>query len=709
MLTLLAVSGFAQAPGAINGDAFLAQVTAGVYPPFNTGGGYFLFVPANSGNSYHIVGVYITTGGCSGTYTYTPASSTNATLIFNSTCAGLVNVNASFTSATTGSYKQTAISYPGAFETGNFTTIATSNSVSSVAGKTFALTITDGYAPFQANGSYLLFIAASGTSYTTSLGSSGTCAFSLVNRSTGQLQVNDSFTGSSTYYFGFTDSSSGGFANTQLPAADNGFQVGNFAIIANPVPSINLQPQPQTVQQGQPAAFSVTTSGTPPMSYQWRFNGTNLSGAKTNFYTISSAQPSNAGSYTVVITNIAGAVTSAPALLTVLPNIAPSITVQPLSQSTTQGLSAAFSVMAGGTAPLAYLWRCNGTNLAAGNAAICPFASAQPSNAGVYTVVITNVAGAVTSTPAWLTVTPIANTGLNGVLSLVGGGYLTVPNATDLQNSNQITIEAWIYPANSNAMWLSKGDGSDCCSDRSFDWHFFGNEMDIAMFWSNNVVVDFVMPMPALSNWIHLAAVYSSKPGLYQIYTNGVLARATTTNAAGLPLAGLSLRQSTRPLTIGQDPYWYTADAVGCMDEVRIWNTARTAQQIRQNMACKLTGVESNLIAYWNFDDGTATDQTKNGHNGTLAGTANVVPLSAYDAVHAGCIRLHFSSVGLTADYLPSIFVTGPTGVNVRVDTSTNLLLWTPLITLPNRYGTIQFIDPDAPTIPRRFYRAVSP
>ena len=64
--------------------------------------------------------------------------------------------------------------------------------------------------------------------------------------------------------------------------------------------------------------------GSPPLSYQWRVNGTNLvngvrlSGAITNLLAITNVQLSDAGAYTVVVTNVYGAVTSAPAVLTVL-------------------------------------------------------------------------------------------------------------------------------------------------------------------------------------------------------------------------------------------------------------------------------------------------------------------------------------------------------------------------------------------------------
>ena len=66
---------------------------------------------------------------------------------------------------------------------------------------------------------------------------------------------------------------------------------------------IVVQPQNQTANQGQNAAFSVTATGSAPLSYQWRFNSTSLSGATASTYTVTNAQPTNAGSYSVVVTN----------------------------------------------------------------------------------------------------------------------------------------------------------------------------------------------------------------------------------------------------------------------------------------------------------------------------------------------------------------------------------------------------------------------
>ena len=93
-------------------------------------------------------------------------------------------------------------------------------------------------------------------------------------------------------------------------------------------PVITTQPQSISVSQGNTATFSVTATGTPAPTYQWRKNGTNISGATAATYSITNVQPSHAGTYSVVVTNTAGSVTSNNATLTVTqPNTAPVATI----------------------------------------------------------------------------------------------------------------------------------------------------------------------------------------------------------------------------------------------------------------------------------------------------------------------------------------------------------------------------------------------
>jgi hypothetical protein len=184
-------------------------------------------------------------------------------------------------------------------------------------------------------------------------------------------------------------------------------------------PAITTPPSDQTAVVGSSASFSVTATGTAPLSYQWAFEGTNLAGATANPLLLTGVQLSQAGSYAVMVTNVAGSVTSAPAKLNVY--VLPYITAQPASQSVIVGSNVTFSVTAAGTPPLSYQWRLNGNSLPAATSSSYAVTNAQMANAGAYDVIVTNDYGSTNSQPATLTlVGPFAIsgtiTGLSGVL-----------------------------------------------------------------------------------------------------------------------------------------------------------------------------------------------------------------------------------------------------------------------------------------------------
>ncbi len=187
------------------------------------------------------------------------------------------------------------------------------------------------------------------------------------------------------------------------------FVVTRARIVA---PSITAQPQSVAVTAGQTASFSVTATGTAPLAYQWRRNGADIAGATSSTYTTPATTLADNGTpFTVVVSNAAGSVTSSAATLTVqAAAVGPSITAQPQSVSVTEGQTASFSVTATGTAPLAYQWRRNGTNIAgATSSTYTTPATTLADNGTQFSVVISNVAGSVTSSAATLTVTPASS------------------------------------------------------------------------------------------------------------------------------------------------------------------------------------------------------------------------------------------------------------------------------------------------------------
>jgi len=169
-------------------------------------------------------------------------------------------------------------------------------------------------------------------------------------------------------------------------------------------PLIVVQPQNQSVVVGNGATFTVTAQGVLPLTYQWRFNGANISGATLSRYTKAAVQPADAGTYSVVVANAYGSIVSSGATLTVL--LPPSITTQPSSQAAYQDGVVSFNVAATGTAPLTYQWRFNGANISGATLSSYTKSNVQPADAGSYSVVVANAYGNTTSANALLTVIP---------------------------------------------------------------------------------------------------------------------------------------------------------------------------------------------------------------------------------------------------------------------------------------------------------------
>jgi pectate lyase len=172
-------------------------------------------------------------------------------------------------------------------------------------------------------------------------------------------------------------------------------------------PSIESDPEDQTALVGQDATFNVLASGTLPLGYQWYYNTNSvLTNATGSTLILTNVQLSDSGGYSVVATNSYGSVTSAVAQLTVNVPVVPSITTQPQDQTNIlPGATATFNVIASGSDPLNYQWYYN-TNSVITNAtdSTLTLNNVQAANAGSYSVTVSNIAGGVVSSNAFLTV-----------------------------------------------------------------------------------------------------------------------------------------------------------------------------------------------------------------------------------------------------------------------------------------------------------------
>lgn len=256
-----------------------------------------------------------------------------------------------------------------------------------------------------------------------------------------------------------------------------------------------------------------------------------------------------------------------------------------------------------------------------------------------------------------LTLVPFAAAAqTNRVLSLDGTGYMTAPHSPLLQPQNEITIEAWIYPraspGNNSPHFVNKGDGASGGSSRAYEVGWspeLGFEFQVFLGSSTYAVLH--VPWPS-NRWVHVAVTYNSAARLVQFFTNGVVASSSVNNAAGNPLTGEFIRQTTLPLEFGRISQVGGTAARGYMDEIRIWNKARSAAEIQATLNSKLTGTEANLVGYWNFDDGTASDRTASGLNGSfINGATTVVEYFNAPVEIALAVEISFPTGAATTSY----------------------------------------------------------
>jgi hypothetical protein len=182
------------------------------------------------------------------------------------------------------------------------------------------------------------------------------------------------------------------------------------------------------------------------LSYQWQLDDTNISGATNATLTLSDVQANNAGSYSVIVSNLVGAVTSSNAVLVV--DIPPAISVQPQSREVVQGSNVIFAITATGTPPLSIQWSLNGSALAGATNAALSLANVQSTNAGTYVATVSSLFGMAISSNATLTVDLLPQifsqpqsqnlvVGTNVTLSVNAGG-------TSLPSVSSGTLQLWL-------------------------------------------------------------------------------------------------------------------------------------------------------------------------------------------------------------------------------------------------------------------------
>ena len=450
-----------------NGSAISGATSASYTTPATTisdNGALFMATVSNSAGS-------IITNTATLTVTVPPAITTQP-----SSQAVNAGQTATFTVAASGaptlSYQwlKNGAAISGATST-SYTTPAT---VGSDNGALFTVTVTNASGNVTSNAATLTVnvppsITAQPANQTVNVGQTATFAVTATGTATLTYQWKKngaaiSGATSASYTTPATASSDSGASFTVTVTNGFGNVTSNAATLTvNIPPTITAQPGNQTVAVGQTATFTVAATGSGTLTYQWKKNGTAVSGATSASYTTpATAGSDNGASFTVTITGNSGNITSNAATLTV--NAPPSIASQPTSQTVNAGQTATFAVTASGTATLTYQWSKNGSAIGgATSASYTTPATASADNGAQFTVTVSNAAGNVTSSSATLTV----NTGtfiLNASTSSLSFSSVTIGSNsilgvtfTNAGNANVTIAGVSISGAGYNASGVSSG------------------------------------------------------------------------------------------------------------------------------------------------------------------------------------------------------------------------------------------------------------
>lgn len=217
--------------------------------------------------------------------------------------------------------------------------------------------------------------------------------------------------------------------------------------------------------------------------------------------------------------------------------------------------------------------------------------------------------------------------GINGMTYDTGNDFVVVPDSNSLDLTTGLTIEAWIKPDIYRGLQtiVSKwrGNAPNSYIFKAYDdWRTTGELYFVTEGTSPNFVqyVYGNTDIP-INSWTHVAATFDTTNGT-RLFVNGIQ-DSIFSNTGTLNINDIALTIGCVYGSAGIPTQIFN----GLIDEVRIWDYARTPQQLQDDMFYALTGNESGLRAYWNFNEGSGQvlgDLTSNLNHGRLGLTTGV-------------------------------------------------------------------------------------
>lgn len=415
-------------------------------------------------------------------------------------------------------------------------------------------------------------------------------------------------------------------------------------------------PTPASAYAGLTATFSVNAGGTTPLSYQWYKGTTPLAGATSDILSFICAYADNGVTYKVVVTNLYGSATSAPAALTVMTDL--TLVSSPASITRNVGSKAAFIAVPGGALPVTYQWYKGATQIPGATDQTLWLSNLKSTDdQTTYYAHITNPWTNINSDPATLTVVPRAvtvpvtgyakvvmaddpvaywrldepdgsitavdaagsfdgtytpgagsitygvATGVphetNTAMNVSGGATVQIPYALELNPFGPFSVEAWLQPATVPVTGYRSALGSlGNGANGPTGWHLYqGYDNFWALIvwnasWSGYGWFTDTDDTIAANNWYHIVIAYDGT--LFKLYVNSVERFAS-------PLPAF-VQNSDSPLVLGWG-YPSGPPFDGAIDDVALYNKPLTLDQIQAhyNATVKLgiTRSGNNVILSW--------------------------------------------------------------------------------------------------------------
>jgi len=458
-------------------------------------------------------------------------------------------------------------------------------------------------------------------------------------------------------------------------------------------PAILTNPQPATVFVGSSVVLSVGAQGYQPLSYSWRRDGSIISGANGTSYSFSNAAPSQSGTYTVAVTNVAGAITSAPALVRVK-----SVQLYHGTQMLTNGIyqfaspptltirsafanGSAFYTLDGSTPSFASTFYSG------------PFVLSQSATVRAigYSADFSQVDEADTVTANVLvnhTLTVSATSGGTVSLNPPGGTYI----ATNIVTATAQPAAGWYF-----LYWLGDASGPNPSANVSMERDkvihaVFGTTLSTTVAGNGSVQVWPPGGVHPLGTTLRLTAI--PQPGNYFGFWGN--AATGNTNPLYFTITGPNQTVSSifAPLPADQSALTVLINGHGRV------NANPRANAYPTNQSVALTAVPDSGQSFVNW-------------SGDASGTQNPLVVSM---AQSRVITANFSSRPWLRVDRPGVEGFTPAGFRLtlvsdpqtahEIRASSNLSHWTGLGRVTNDFGEVQFTDTNALNAPARFYQA---